>query len=116
MVARSCTHIGEHGVHVSIRFPELTELGLGFLHTESEKDFFAHPEADMLLAIKEDRPYSTFSEWGRGWADPEIRRQRLQGKRHRKRKGRKRSQKYNEHNPSTVRGRLTAKLSKRTKH
>ncbi|CAL9107720.1 unnamed protein product [Musa textilis] len=108
---------GDNMVHVSIRFPELTEFGLRFLHFESEKDFFTHPEADMLLAAtKEDQPYSTFSEWGRGWADPEIRRQRLQGKRHRRRKGRKHSQKYNEHNPSTVRGRLAAKLSKRTKH
>lgn len=44
----------------------------------SEQTFYVYPEADMLLARKTDKPYSSFSEWGKGWADPEIRRQRLE--------------------------------------
>ncbi|WOL03319.1 ATP-dependent DNA helicase Q-like SIM [Canna indica] len=106
---------GDDSVHVSIRFPELTELGLRYLQSETENEFFAYPEADMLLSTEVQKPYSSFSEWGRGWADPEIRRQRLKGKRPRKRKRIRNSRKDNG-NSSTVRGRLAAKLSKKTSH
>ncbi|XP_074589084.1 ATP-dependent DNA helicase Q-like SIM [Curcuma longa] len=102
---------GDVSAHVSMKYPELTEQGLRFLHSESEKEFLAYPEADMLLSSKVDKPYSSFSEWGRGWADPEIRRQRLEGKKYRKRKRRPTRRKNPE--PNTVRGRLTAKLSKK---
>ncbi|XP_042462876.1 ATP-dependent DNA helicase Q-like SIM isoform X2 [Zingiber officinale] len=102
---------GDVLVRVSIKYPELTEQGLRFLRSESEKEFLAYPEADMLLSSKADKPYSSFSEWGRGWADPEIRRQRLEGKKYRKRKRRPARRKNPE--PNTVRGRLSAKLSKK---
>lgn len=62
-------------VHVCIKYPEPTELGLEFLQSGETLD--AYPEGDMLLST-EKKPYSSFSDWGRGWADPEIRRQRLQ--------------------------------------
>ena len=93
---------------VSLRYPELTELGLKFLHSGSEETFDAYPEADM----QNQKPNSTFSKWGRGWADPEIRRQHLQGKRFRPGKRKRRSRKQHQ-NLSTVRGRLVAKLTKK---
>lgn len=96
---------------VVINYPELTELGLRFLHSESEQTLYAHPEADMLLSTEKKRPYSSFAEWGRGWADPEIRRQRLQGRKGRSRKRKRKSTKLRQ-DMSTVRGRLSAKLSK----
>lgn len=105
-------YIRERGdmIRVSIKFPELTDLGLRFLHSESNKTFYAYPEADMLLSTQKCKSYSTFAEWGRGWADPEIRRQRLQGRKFRRKK---RSRKH--HESRTVRGRITAKLSKQKK-
>nr|GMD07873.1 ATP-dependent DNA helicase Q-like SIM isoform X1 [Ipomoea batatas] len=101
--------------HVQIRCPELTELGRRFLRCDSgEEAFNVYPEADMLLstatAKAQGKPYSSFAEWGKGWADPEIRRQRLQRKRSWKSPKKRKS-----HKPlpstNTVRGRLTAKLS-----
>ncbi|PSS10121.1 ATP-dependent DNA helicase Q-like [Actinidia chinensis var. chinensis] len=99
-------------VHVQVKFPEPTELGFEFLQCKEEQPFYLHPEADMLLSATKDKPYSSFSEWGKGWADPEIRRQRLERKQIRRRFPRKR--KSRKHNPDvkTVRGRLAAKLSK----
>lgn len=104
--------------HVQIKFPEPTKLGLEFLST-SDQTFNVCPEADMLLSMTKPKSYSSFSEWGRGWADPAIRRERLKRRRHsvdksqgsRPRKGRKR--KFSKHNSDlkTVRGRLCAKLS-----
>ncbi|KAH7655006.1 DNA helicase protein [Dioscorea alata] len=61
-------------VHVCIKYPEPTKLGLKFL--KSGEALYACPEADMLLSMKR-KPNSSFSDWGRGWADPEIRHQRL---------------------------------------
>ncbi|CAF2012654.1 unnamed protein product [Brassica napus] len=44
----------------------------------------------MLVSLKQRRTYSGFSSWGKGWADPEIRRQRLETmKRPRERKPRR---------------------------
>ncbi|XP_072955396.1 ATP-dependent DNA helicase Q-like SIM [Typha angustifolia] len=105
---------GDELPRVSIRYPELTDAGLKFLTSESEEPLYAYPEADMLLSEKTDKPYSTFSEWGQGWADPEIRRQRLEGKRSRRKKKKRHSRK-DCHASSTVRGRLAVKLSKRKK-
>ncbi|KAG1326280.1 ATP-dependent DNA helicase [Cocos nucifera] len=102
---------GDTSPHVSIWYPELTDLGLRFLHSESEKTLSAYPEADMLLSVQKHKPYSSFSEWGRGWADPEIRRQRLRGKKIQTRKRKRHSRKHHQ-DLNTVRGRLTAKLSK----
>ena len=61
----------------------------------------------MLLAMNEPRPFSDFSEWGRGWADPEIRWQRLAGKKtgRRKRKWRSRSRQQ-QPVPAAATGRL----------
>jgi len=107
--------------HVQAKYPEPTELGWEFVKSMNEEAFYVYPEADMLLARKlVSKPFSSFSEWGKGWADPEIRRQRLErmgvnrksgmlssSKRKRKRKGGKVP-----HDLSTSRGRLAAKLSK----
>ncbi|CAK9167548.1 unnamed protein product [Ilex paraguariensis] len=97
--------------HVQIKFPEPTPLGLEFLQSKLEHPFYVYPEADMLLSMKNPKSYSTFAEWGKGWADPEIRRQRLEGRRAR-RKPRKRKQSKHQPDVRTVRGRLAAKLSK----
>ncbi|XP_020240756.1 ATP-dependent DNA helicase Q-like SIM isoform X2 [Asparagus officinalis] len=102
---------GNELARVSIIYPELTELGLKFLSSECEQILYAYPEADMLLPAKKSKPYSSFSEWGRGWADPEIRRQRLQGWKGRSKKKRKPWKQRAD--TSTVRGRLSVKLSKR---
>lgn len=98
--------------HVQIKYPEVTERGRQFLSVKTEEPFHVYPEADMLLSVKSPKSFSSFAAWGKGWADPEIRHQRLQRKRTwkspRKRKSRKRQP-----DCSTVRGRLTAKLSKK---
>ena len=86
----------------------------------SEQAFHVYPEADMLLAMKTHKPYSSFSEWGKGWADPEIRRQRLERMQlNRKprtlqspKKQRKRKANKVKHDVKTSRGRLEAKLAK----
>ncbi|MED6193480.1 hypothetical protein PIB30_019953 [Stylosanthes scabra] len=116
---------GDDKTHVQIKFPEPTKLGLEFIRSMSEEAFYVYPEADMLLAAKTNKPYSSlpyssFSEWGKGWADPEIRRQRLERmqvnrkpetlrspKKHQKRKANKMK-----HDIRTSRGRLEAKLTK----
>lgn len=97
---------------VLIQYPELTEAGLNFLSSQSEEEgFYAYPDAAMLLAMNNPKPFSSFSEWGRGWADPEIRRQRLAGKKMGRRK-RRRSRKHST-GFTTAKERLTAILSKR---
>ncbi|KAF5195089.1 Atp-dependent dna helicase [Thalictrum thalictroides] len=94
---------GNDKKHVSIKFPEPTDLGLSFLHS-GMKSFLAYPEADMLLSLRNPKSNSSFSDWGKGWADPEIRRQRLHGRKSRrtirKRKSRRRP------DQKTVRGRI----------
>ncbi|XP_054801926.1 ATP-dependent DNA helicase Q-like SIM [Prosopis cineraria] len=114
---------GDEKSHVQIRYPEPTELGLKFV-SDGEQAFYAYPEADMLLAAKSSnsKPYSSFSDWGKGWADPEIRRQRLQrmqldGKPAvlpGPRKSRKRNAVRVKPDLRTCRGRLAAKLSRHT--
>lgn len=86
----------------------------------SEQDFYVYPEADMLLARKTNKPFSSFSEWGKGWADPEIRRERLERMRVNRKPGmlpspkkqRKRKARKGWAGLRTSRGRLAAKLSK----
>lgn len=87
-------------------------MGLELLRSE-DKPFYIYPETDMLLAKEDHKPYSSFTEWGKGWADPEIRRQRLERMRSR---GKPKKRKSRKHKPDvkTVRGRLAAKLSKKT--
>ncbi|KAK9136923.1 hypothetical protein Sjap_007517 [Stephania japonica] len=102
---------GHNVRHVCIKFPELTSRGLKFLESDGEENFYVYPEADMLLPTKSQKSFSTLSEWGKGWADPVIRRQRLQGRKHKRRKQRSGRHK---HTLKTVRGRLEAKLSKRS--
>ncbi|TKY52245.1 ATP-dependent DNA helicase Q SIM [Spatholobus suberectus] len=131
MVERSCSNFGskryvregDDKIHVQIKYPEPTELGLEFVKSMSEQAFYVYPEADMLLARKtanKNKPFSSFSEWGNGWADPEIRRQRLE-RMQLNRKPRmlqspkkRRKRKANKVQPDlrTSRGRLAAKLSK----
>jgi werner syndrome ATP-dependent helicase len=115
-----------------MRSPEITNAGLRFIQrvdtNSQDHNFCAYPEADMLMCgtASHAKPYSTFAEWGRGWADPEVRRQRLlniregnnQNKKGKRTRKRKRNQKQNfwnrrHHDTSTVRGRLAEKLTKR---
>ncbi|KAL3516063.1 hypothetical protein ACH5RR_022965 [Cinchona calisaya] len=100
---------GSDKTYVQIKFPELTKSGLELLTSEDEP-FYVHPEADMLLSMRNCKSYSSFAEWGKGWADPEIRRQRLE----RKRSWRKpKKRKMLKPDMKTVRGRLAAKILKR---
>ncbi|WZZ01325.1 hypothetical protein YC2023_073653 [Brassica napus] len=61
---------------VEIAFIEPTEKGRKQLAFEDDKPLYVYPEADMLVSLRQRRTYSGFSSWGKGWADPEIRRQR----------------------------------------
>ncbi|KAL0335488.1 UNVERIFIED_CONTAM: ATP-dependent DNA helicase Q-like SIM [Sesamum radiatum] len=101
----------QFSTRVQIKFPEPTDSGLQFLKSELQQPFHVYPEADMLLSMKTRKSFSSFSEWGKGWADPEIRRQRLE-RRRASRKPRKRKSRKHHPDLSTVRGRLSAKLSK----
>ncbi|KAL0890770.1 hypothetical protein Bca101_014753 [Brassica carinata] len=75
---------------VEIGFIEPTERGKKQLDLEDDKPLYVYPEADMLVSLKQRRTYSGFSSWGKGWADPETRRQRLDTmKRPRERKPRR---------------------------
>lgn len=75
---------------VEIAFIEPTEKGRKQLAFEDDKPLYVYPEADMLVSLRQRRTYSGFSSWGKGWADPEIRRQRLETmKRPRERKPRR---------------------------
>lgn len=113
--------------HVQLKFPEPTELGLEFLQLKEDQTFNVYPEADMLLSVKKSQSFSSFSDWGKGWADPEIRRQRLEriqsrskqpkpmGTRGQRRSGKlgKRKRRNHSLDMTTVRGRITAKMSKK---
>lgn len=110
-----------------MKIPEPTELGLEFLRLKEEQTFYVYPEADMQLSEMKSQSYSRFSDWGKGWADPEIRRQRLERMQSRTKqpkpmgtRGQRRSGKLGKRKPrnrspdvSTVRGRITAKLLKK---
>nr|XP_043630656.1 ATP-dependent DNA helicase Q-like SIM [Erigeron canadensis]XP_043630657.1 ATP-dependent DNA helicase Q-like SIM [Erigeron canadensis]XP_043630658.1 ATP-dependent DNA helicase Q-like SIM [Erigeron canadensis] len=102
---------GDNQTHVQIKFPELTKLGLEYLRTKSEQTFYIYPEADMLLSQSMPKAYASFSEWGKGWANPEIRKQRLARNRPWKKPRQRKKQKCHT-DMKTVRGRLAAKLSK----
>lgn len=66
-------------ISVQIQSPKLTNLGFEFLKSNNCSDqVIAYPEADMLIAERKKQPFSSFSEWGKGWSDPNIRRQRLE--------------------------------------
>nr|CAB3460234.1 unnamed protein product [Digitaria exilis] len=103
---------------VSIQHPELTEDGLKLLSSRSSSEpLYAHPDAAMVLATNDPRPLSNSSEWGRGWADPEIRCQRLAGRKTTGRRKRTRhSSPSGQQQPTgftTARERLAAILSKK---
>ncbi|KAK1692964.1 hypothetical protein QYE76_009661 [Lolium multiflorum] len=96
---------------VIIQHPEPTRAGLNFLSSQpNEEGLHAYPDAATLLAMTNPKSLSSSAEWGRGWADPEIRRQRLAGKtgrRKRKRGSRKQPMGF-----TTAKERLSAILSK----
>ncbi|VFQ65728.1 unnamed protein product [Cuscuta campestris] len=108
---------GSDNISVQIKYPQVTEKGLKFLESEAQQNFVAYPETDMLLSLtRAQKPFSSFSEWGKGWADPEIRKQRLERRRstrkfQKPRKSRNGSSSRGQPNLGTVRGRLAAKLS-----
>lgn len=84
---------------VQMRLPELTQKGLKYLECEEDEEgFWVFPEADMLLAVavsSSDGLRLGVSAWGRGWADPEIRKQRLEMRRaNRKPRRRKRDKSF----------------------
>ncbi|KAM1802118.1 hypothetical protein ACFX11_033628 [Malus domestica] len=113
---------GDTKTHVQLKFPELTELGLEFLKSKTEQTFYVHPEADMVLSASRPKSFSTFSDWGKGWADPEIRRQRLESIRGNRKpfssggkRGRRKSRRQrNSPSLKTARGRIEAKLSNKS--
>ncbi|XVF57499.1 hypothetical protein PTKIN_Ptkin06aG0210200 [Pterospermum kingtungense] len=113
MEAKGYIREGDDKVHVQIKFPEPTKRGLEFLQFESDKPFHVYPEGDMLLSMTKPRAYTTFSDWRKGWANPEIRRQRLAKIRSNKKpqKPRRKSKKHFS-DFSTSRGRISAKISK----
>ncbi|KAG0482313.1 hypothetical protein HPP92_010397 [Vanilla planifolia] len=99
-------------VRVSIRNPQITKLGKEFLNSSEEDSFYAYPYADMLLlSAQTHKPNSSFSEWGRGWADPEIRRERLKEEK-KQGKSKARKCKRKEEDLGTVKGRICFKFSK----
>lgn len=102
---------GDERIHVQIKYPVPTKLGFEFLRSESEEAFYVCPEADMLLSETRPKSYSCFAEWGKGWGDPEIRKQRLARNRA-WRQPRQRKKRNRQAVMTTVRGRLAAKLSK----
>ncbi|KAJ0080534.1 hypothetical protein Patl1_22544 [Pistacia atlantica] len=57
---------GDEKIHVQIKFPEPTELGLEFLQSDNEQTFYVYPESNMLLSESKCKSYSSFSEWGKG--------------------------------------------------
>lgn len=99
------------------------------LQSKEDETFYVYPEADMLLSESksQSKPFSSFSDWGKGWADPEIRRQRLEsmrfnrypvkptGSRWPRKSGKQWKRKSSKHNADmrTVRGRIAAKISKK---
>ncbi|KAJ6305917.1 hypothetical protein OIU78_021282 [Salix suchowensis] len=104
---------GDEKSHVQIRFPEPTKLGLEYLEYDREQPLSVYPEADMQLSVNKQKSHSTFAEWGRGWADPEIRRQRLERKqsnRNPRKPWRTRKSGKMKLDFKTPRGRIAAKL------
>lgn len=105
---------------LTVKYPEPTVLGLEFLKScssqaslDEAQTLHLFSEGDMLQAMKmPELSFQRSREWGRDWADPEIRQQRLKG---RKGKGRKRKRVSKKSRPdsNTVRGRLSAKLSRK---
>lgn len=112
----------------TINYPVLTAQGHRFLQGNSisggtlqnasmPQNLRLHLEADMIEALKmPQQSTSEAQEWGRGWADPAIRRQRLsggrggRGSRGRGRKGKKSRRRRQKPDVGTVRGRLAAKV------
>uniref|UniRef100_A0A2P2QQR0 Uncharacterized protein n=1 Tax=Rhizophora mucronata TaxID=61149 RepID=A0A2P2QQR0_RHIMU len=71
----------------------------------------------MLLSMNRQKTHSTFADWGKGWADPEIRRQRLERKQSRRKPRKLRQTRMRNHSRvkpdmRTVRGRIESRLSK----
>ncbi|OMP03312.1 hypothetical protein COLO4_10505 [Corchorus olitorius] len=115
MEAKGYIKEGDDKIHVQIKFPEPTKKGLEFIQSGSDEAFHVCPEADMILSKK--REPGAYSTWGKGWADPEIRRQRLAKRRlnrkpRKPRKPRIRNSKKHFSDLSTARGRISAKISK----
>ncbi|KAJ3669536.1 hypothetical protein LUZ60_011486 [Juncus effusus] len=121
---------GDSSPRVLIRNPELTDSGIKFLQAlesyveeDQNQTLCTFPDADMVICSSSgyQKSYSTFAEWGRGWADPETRKQRLadirkNGKAKRKQKEKRKEKSFwkrRHHDTSTVRGRLAEKLTKR---
>lgn len=105
----------------TIKYPLLTPKGLELLRTpnitiasQHVHRLLVYLEGDMIQASKMPRNHRTSEEsreWGRGWADPEIRRQRLskRGRGRSRRRGKSR-QRQPKADSTTVRSRLANKL------
>lgn len=109
---------GDEKSHVQIKCPEPTKLGLEYLEYDREQPLSVYPEADMQLSVNKHKSYSSFAEWGKGWSDPEIRRQRLERKQsNRKPRKPRRTRKSGKMKLDfkTARGRIAAKLFSKQK-
>lgn len=111
-----------------LKNPEVTAKGHGFLQNCKSVDMINHvscpcevktahlciyPEGDMIQAMAErkfHRPGAA-AEWGRGWADPEIRKQRLS--RLRSSRGKRQKKRHQRTRDGTVRQRLLGHLNQR---
>ncbi|KAJ6775461.1 DNA HELICASE RECQ FAMILY MEMBER [Salix purpurea] len=110
---------GDEKSHVQIRFPEPSKLGLEYLEYDREQPLYVYPEADMQLSVNKQKSNSSFAEWGKGWADPEIRRQRLERKqsnRNPRKPWRTRKSGKMKLDFKTPRGRIAAKLFFKQNH
>jgi len=109
----------------TIKHPVLTPKGHEFLRMHKStlsqdastprQPLLVHLEGDMVQALRMPKNSGATEEardWGRGWADPEIRRQRLskRGRGRSRKRGRSRQKQHNKAETKTVRGRLANKL------
>lgn len=120
-----------HGRNLTVphlKNPEVTLQGFEFLEKCKVADFkhlilciceerkksspplCVHPEGDMIQALKSN--FASATSWGRGWADPEIRRQRISRFRAHRSKG-SRSQR---HRSKSKGGALRRRLRKEIGH
>lgn len=89
---------------VEITFIEPTAKGKKQLDFQDDTPLYVYPEADMLVSLEQNTTYRGFSDWGKGWADPEIRRHRLETmKRPRERKPRRERSRQQQQRPFKLR-------------
>lgn len=63
---------GFDGLLVAGPIPQITNREGDFLQSREGEYLYIYPEAHMLISVVTSTSFSTFSEWGKSWADPEI--------------------------------------------